>query len=96
MKVLLVPHVGETVGHFVRCVTIAEELEGLGISVVIAASATWRSLYPGQTSRSVVDLAWPFSHNLLPDTGMDGVVQGAKGLARVIEAVGPDLDVLRT
>lgn len=91
MKVLLVPHVGETVGHLARCLEIADRIEQLGAAVTVAASSRWRSLYRGAPRRAVLDLDWPFSHNSLPDTGSAAVLAGAASIPPLIRSVQPDV-----
>ena len=70
MKVLMIVHIGETLGHLVRGLSIADALTSLGIEVEIATSnkgdwliSQWKHHYVHHKIR------WDFSHNSCDSEG---------------------------
>jgi UDP:flavonoid glycosyltransferase YjiC (YdhE family) len=66
LKILMVAHIGETLGHLVRGLAIADELTALGIKPEIAASSrardllqTWHQHYKHY------NISWDWSHNAI-------------------------------
>jgi UDP:flavonoid glycosyltransferase YjiC (YdhE family) len=66
MRALFVVHIGETVGHLVRALAIADELHLSGINVEIACSDSGKWLLESwHIKYNHHSLVWPFSHNSL-------------------------------
>lgn len=95
--VLLACHVGETLGHLVRGLAVADELLTHGVEVVVAAAqaaehllANWSHPYP------LAPLRWEWSHNGI-DAGrpsrefMTRVTESNADLRTVIQTLRPDL-----
>lgn len=92
MFVLMIAHVGETLGHLVRGLAIADELTDHGVRVEIAASReaewllrTWQHPYTHHIVR------WGFSHN-----SCDPHRPSSFFLRRVLDANADVLELLRT
>jgi UDP:flavonoid glycosyltransferase YjiC (YdhE family) len=96
---LIVAHVGETLGHLVRALAIADALHAEGMEVQIAASEdaavlleSWNRRYKHHA------IPWGFSHNDLSTDGPSAsfeneVVKSVRELKGVISKIMPDVVV---
>lgn len=99
MRILMIAHVGQTVGHLVRCLAIAEELHALGVTPEIAASpqGKWVVEQAG-TEYRYHPVDWDWSHNEIhPERPTQdyarSVVASVRQVLQVLEEVRPDLVV---
>ncbi|MGI6656774.1 MAG: glycosyltransferase [Desulfobulbus sp.] len=64
MRALFVVHIGETVGHLVRALAIADELYLRGVDIEIACSDSGKWLLESWPVKyKHYSIVWPFSHN---------------------------------
>lgn len=92
LKILIIAHIGETLGHLVRGLAIADELAALGVRPEIAASgnARWVLQTWGHRYNHHV-ISWSWSHNAVdPDR------PSAAYLSRVVESNRQVIDLLET
>lgn len=99
MRILMIAHIGETFGHLVRGLSIADELTARGVYVVFAASneavwllKTWKHTYTHHSLR------WRFSHNSCdPDrpssSFLNRVTESNLDVMELIKDLHPDLIV---
>lgn len=99
MRILMIAHIGETLGHLVRGLAIADELTALDIEVEFAASykaegllKTWKNTYTHHK------LGWRFSHNscdpnIPPSSFLNRVLEANKDILRLLDNLRPDLVV---
>ena len=97
MHIMMITHVGDTVGHVVRGLALADALTAEGARVEFAVDPrsqwlfdTWPSSYRTHCVR------WDFSHNAFsrtaaPDRVLTGVVNANRDLLSVLESSKPDL-----
>ncbi len=97
MYVLMIAHIGETLGHLVRGLSIADELTARGIQVELACSPraaslleNWRIQYPHHRIR------WDFSHNsMAPDVPstrfLSFVTETTSDVVKLLNNTKPDL-----
>ncbi len=97
MYILMITHIGETLGHLVRGLSIADELTSHGIHVEIAASneaewllKTWKHTYTHHR------LPWRFSHNCCdPDKPssafLNHVCESNWDVLKLLKKLRPDL-----
>jgi UDP:flavonoid glycosyltransferase YjiC (YdhE family) len=65
-KVMIIAHVGETVGHLVRAISLAETLLSVGVCVQLACDAQAQLILRERLSGLAVqrrDIQWNWSHN---------------------------------
>jgi UDP:flavonoid glycosyltransferase YjiC (YdhE family) len=99
VRVLLVAHVGETVGHLVRGLAIGSALADMGADVEVAAPrrATW--LIRGWSPRFPHhEVYWDWSHNSCrlerpTPSYLERVMRTNRDLARLLSASRPDMIV---
>lgn len=92
LKILMVAHIGETLGHLVRGLAIADELTALGVSPEIAASSNARwALQTWSRSYTHHVISWAWSHNAV---NVDKPTSAY--LSNVIESNRQVLDLLET
>ncbi|WOD37324.1 hypothetical protein [Nodosilinea sp. E11] len=94
MKILIVAHIGETLGHLVRGISIAKELEKRGIEVSFAASDRAISLLKENFNLHV--LSWNFSHNSFEPNNptsetLKAILLSNKNLLELLETHRPNL-----
>lgn len=99
MKVLMIVHIGETLGHLVRALAVADQVAAAGVLVEIACSSagdwlfdSWSTSYPHHS------VTWEFSHNSCeylspPVSTIAHVLQANRDILRVLREVQPDLVV---
>src|SRR3712207_3467614 len=64
MRILMIAHIGETLGHLVRGLAIADALTALGAQVEFAASKRSEELLCNREPHYILHkLRWRFSHN---------------------------------
>lgn len=91
MRVLIITHIGETLGHLIRGLAIADELNSRGVTVEFAASEKAKRLFQrGPTEYKHHQLSWKWSHN-----SCDPSMPSVPFLQRVADSVGGILDLLR-
>lgn len=95
--VLIVPHVGETVGSVVRGLSIADQLAARGVHVEFAAcqSADWVFKH-WQSEYSFHPISWQWSHNQCSSGGfpfplLDHVSLAVADFLRLASTLKPDL-----
>ena len=98
MKVLIVAHVGETLGHLVRAISVAEKLSSLGVSVLIASSAQAHKVLHERLAGSKIgfrDVQWSWSHNAhsaqAPSAYHQLIEQSNRNLLQLLDNERPDL-----
>jgi UDP:flavonoid glycosyltransferase YjiC (YdhE family) len=90
MRILMVAHIGETLGHLVRGLSIADELTARGVSVEFAASDKARSLLKTWNHPYIHHrVRWDWSHN-----SCDPEKPHPSYLSRVSESVSDVLGLL--
>lgn len=99
MNILMISHIGETFGHLVRGLAIADELTAQGVHVEFAASyeadwllSTWKHPYIHHKLR------WQFSHNSCdpdrpPSTFLNHVLESNSAVLKLVKNLNPDLIV---
>ena len=99
MYILMIAHIGETLGHLVRGLTIADQLTARGVQVEFVASnkaewllKTWKPSYIHHKLR------WRFSHNSCdPDrpssSFLSHVLESNSDVLELLKNLGPDLIV---
>jgi len=99
MRILMIAHIGETLGHLVRGLAIAEELTSRGIRVEFAASnkAEWL-LKNSKYDYIHHKLRWRWSHNSCdpdkpPSSFLDGVLESNLDVLELLKSLRPDLIV---
>jgi len=91
MRILIVPHIGETLGHVVMGLAIADELSRRGADVEIAAARRGFDLISGWSQRYVFHpIRWDWSHN-----SCDAAGESESFYARVCLSVQDVADVVR-
>ena len=97
MRALFVVHIGETVGHLVRALAVADEMAERGVSVEIACSRAGSWLLEEWNQRySFHALDWSFSHNSLSVGSPSAqhtkpIIDMQYSLMRVLREVRPDV-----
>lgn len=78
MRIMMIAHIGETLGHLVRGLAIADELAKKGHEVEFAASDRARALLPSWEPRYMHHpVRWNWSHNsCMPDLAPSGFLRG--------------------
>ena len=97
MLILMVVHIGETLGHLVRALAIADELVNREYRVEIAASkaAEWLlGVWPRRYHHHVI--RWGFSHNSCnPHRAssffLGQVVEASAGVLELMKCLSPDI-----
>lgn len=99
MRILMIAHIGETFGHLVRGLSIADELTARGVHVEFATSSdatwllkTWKNTYTHHSIR------WRFSHNSCdPDSPsssfLNRLTESNLDILELIKDLHPDLIV---
>jgi len=98
MNVLIITHTGETLGHLIRGLAIADELKIHGAKVEFAVSmnkARWL-LNSRKPTYEYHDLNWQFSHNSCdkykpPFSFLERVIETNFGIKEIIQKVSPDI-----
>jgi UDP:flavonoid glycosyltransferase YjiC (YdhE family) len=94
MRMLLAVHVGETLGHLIRALPVAERLREAGVEVHVASSSRGAALVEeaGFAHRT---LPWGWSHNGITDSTLAAataaVVRTNQAVLAEIEDLRPDL-----
>lgn len=95
MRVLIVTHIGETLGHLVRAFSIAAELRRAGCEIHFVSSREGEKLViERDSSFAHHSVSWTWSHNSLnlqDDWGAGPIRQSAWEMAGVILRIRPDL-----
>lgn len=97
MKVLFLVHIGETIGHLVRALSIADELSIRRASIVIACSPRGKRLLNGWHKQYAhYPVTWSFSHNScsasppVPEHFYEGVRTSLVQCSDIIDFTKPD------
>lgn len=96
VRILIVTHIGETFGHLVRGLAVADALTSKGVAVEVAAAeaaadllATWPVTYPHHA------LNWAWSHNAgdanrASDQYVGRIIDTNRALLLLLQSVRPD------
>ena len=96
MKILMVVHIGETLGHLIRGLAIADELTNYGQNVEFATSIEDEHIFLSNNIYKNYKTRWKFSHNSCnpniptPDY-LDEVFETNIALLNLLNEIQPDL-----
>lgn len=97
MRALFVVHIGETIGHLVRALAIADELYQRGVKVEVACSDSGKWLLDSwHVKYKHYSIVWPFSHNSMtngiPSKSMcNKVLRANKQIIQLLKKEQPDV-----
>lgn len=97
MRALFVVHIGETIGHLVRALAIADELHLRGVEVQVACSDSGKWLLDSwHVKYKHYSIVWPFSHNSMtssiPSESMcNSVLKANEQVIQLLKKEQPDV-----